>query len=148
MKAAVKELIVVGNLIYTKVTCRRNKGSKGKRKPKTNPTPEDVKKINQVNAEKDLSIKLHHNFNPGDIHAVLTYSGQEPSKEQALKELNKFKRKLPKLYKDKGINLKWIEVTEHKNKRIHHHQRLEFHNHHHLEYHCYYLHVLRIYLHP
>ena len=40
-------------------------------------------KINRRNAERELTLKLHHNFGEGDIHAVLTYSGEEPKKGTA-----------------------------------------------------------------
>ena len=121
-KTAMKVTIQVGKLIFTKVTTKRKeKGQQNKRGKKKNPTSEEVMAHNQRYAERDLSIKLHANFGPGDLHLVLTYSGEEPSKEQAKKNLEKFKRQLSKLYKENGLNLKWIEVTEYENKRIHHH---------------------------
>lgn len=121
-KAALKITLQAGKLIFTKVTTKkREKGQLNKRGKKKNPTSEEVMAHNQRYAERDLSIKLHANFGPGDLHLVLTYSGEEPSKEQAKKNLEKFKRQLAKLYKAQDIPLKWIEVTEYENKRIHHH---------------------------
>lgn len=93
---------------------------------KKNPTKENVEKINYKLALKDLNIKLHHNFKSGDLHVSLTYSGEEPSKEEVKKRLDNFKRKLRTLYKKEAVHLKWIEVTEYENKRIHHHFILSY----------------------
>lgn len=121
-KTALRVTLQVGKLMFTKVTTKRKeKGQQNKRGKKKNPTSEEVMAHNQRYAERDLSIKLHANFGPGDLHLVLTYSGEEPSKDQAKKNLEKFKRQLAKLYKDQDVPLKWIEVTEYENKRIHHH---------------------------
>lgn len=78
-------------------------------------------KINRKNAERELTMKLHHNFREGDIHAVLTYSGEEPTKEQAKKELQNFIRRLRREFRKNDQILKWIGVTEYENHRIHHH---------------------------
>lgn len=121
MKSAVREMIQVGNLILTKVSMKKNTKNKSKRRKKENLTSEEVMKNNEKNSLKDFTVKLHHNFKPGDIHAVFTYSGTEPSKEEANKKLDKLKRDLKKLYQKNNLELKWLEVTEYKNKRIHHH---------------------------
>ena len=121
MKTVARKVTVqAGIFLFSKITGRK-KDIQKERAPKSKPSSKDVIAINDKNAERDLSIKLHANFGSGDIHAVLTYSGDEPSMEQAKKNLDKFKRDLSKLYKKHCIDNKWIEVTEYKNKRIHHH---------------------------
>lgn len=118
---AIKETLQAGKLIFTKVTTNRKSREKRQRAKRKNPTSAEVAAINQKNAERDLSIKLHANFGPGDIHAVLTYSGEAPDKEEAKKKLNKFKRDLKKKYAKYDLVCKWIEVTEYERGRIHHH---------------------------
>ena len=92
-----------------------------KRSPNMNKTPEDVAKVNERNAEKELRRKVNHNFKPGDLHLVNTYSGKEPNLEEAKKDIEEFIRKIRNLFRSQGKVLKWISVTEYKNKRIHHH---------------------------
>ena len=52
------------------VTRTYEKGQK--RKPKSNPTPEAVAKLNFRNSVKALTAKLNHNFQPGDYLLTLT----------------------------------------------------------------------------
>lgn len=119
--AVIQETIQAGCLVFRRLIGRKPSGQKQKREAKQNITIEEVEKINEKYSERDLQIKLHHNFKYGDIHIVFTYSGEEPSKEQAKEDLKKLKRELRKLYRKHGILLKWIAVTEYENKRIHHH---------------------------
>lgn len=118
----IRETCVAGRTIETekKYSSRYNLGS-SKRAPNTKATPEDVMRVNERNAEKSLRRILNHNFMTGDLHLVLTYSGEEPSQEQAKQDLDVFKRKLAKLFRKQEKTLKWVAVTEYKHKRIHHH---------------------------
>lgn len=122
---AIRETVQAGKLLFTKITTRRKRDFQ-KRAERKNPTTDSVAKINYKMAVKDLNIKLHHNFKPGDLHVSLTYAGDEPSKEEARKNLDNFKRRLRTLYKKQGVYLKWIEVTEYENRRIHHHFILSY----------------------
>lgn len=118
----IKYITVAGSTIFVKVKQGRKKRTPGeKRQQREKATPEDIEKINQKNAERILAILINYNFKCGDLHIVLTYSGEEPSKEQAKKNLEKFKRDLAKLYREKELSLKWVTATEYENKRIHHH---------------------------
>jgi len=100
-------------------------GRYGKRIPhaeKKKPTPEDVKKVNERKAQAKLRRKLNYNFKFGDLHATLTYRKDErPTQQEAAGLLNKLLNKLRKEYKKAGAELKYIKVTEYKNKAIHHH---------------------------
>lgn len=116
-----RETIVAGNLISRRYYYPPVRTSGEKRAKKQNPTRDEVMRINRKNSERELMLKLHHNFSAGDIHAVLTYSGEEPKKELAKKELQNFLRRLRREFKKNGRILKWICVTEYENHRIHHH---------------------------
>lgn len=99
-------------------------GRYGKRTPpgeKRKPTPEEMAKINERNAEKKLRRKIARNFVAGDLHIVLTYKGEPPGKEEAASMQDKFLRTLRNWYRKQGQELKYIKVTEYKHKRIHHH---------------------------
>lgn len=116
-----RETIVAGNLISRRYYYPPIRMPGEKRTRKKNPTRDEVMKINRKNSERELTMKLHHNFGEGDIHAVLTYSGEEPTKEQAKKELQNFIRRLRRDFRKADRTLKWISVTEYQNHRIHHH---------------------------
>lgn len=118
--AVIQKTIKAGKIIYRIITGRKNIEKKDRAK-KHNPTVEQVEKNNQRYSERDMFLKLNHNFIENDIHAVLTYAGEEPTKEEAYENLKKFKRALLKEFRKRGLILKWIEVTEYENKRIHHH---------------------------
>ena len=98
-------------------------GKKGiRRSPNSNPTPEDVRVQNERNAEKKLRRLINSNFGFNDIHLVLTYRiSERPDPKTARSHLEKFLRSLRKLYGDSGEELKYICVTEYKNKAVHHH---------------------------
>ncbi len=86
------------------------------------PTPEKMAIINERNAEKTLRQLINTNFRPGDLHQTLTYKkDQRPDPEESKKELERYLRKVRTLYKRRGHDLKYITVTEYKNKAIHHH---------------------------
>ena len=104
-----------------KYTCTRMECGKRVRGPKRNPTPEDMKAVNERNAQRRLTWIINENFSPGDIHMILTYQDPAPEKEEAKTERSKFIRELRKIYKKAGTELKYITVTEYHGKRIHHH---------------------------
>lgn len=116
-----RETIVAGDIISRRYYSSSKRTPGEKRKKKSNPTPEKVAEVNRRNSERELTLKLHHNFKCGDIHTVLTYSGEAPTPEQAKKELSNFLKRLRRHFKKLGKVLKWIAVTEYKNKRPHHH---------------------------
>lgn len=119
-----KEVIVAGSLISCRIYDSRKRVPGEKRQKKSKPTKKAVMEINRRNAERELMLKLHHNFGPGDLHVVLTYAGEEPTMEQAKKEVENFLKRLRRYFRKKDMTLKWIMVTEYKNKRIHHHMIL------------------------
>lgn len=101
---------------FTKRVGVKNKRSKRK------PTPEEMKKINQTNAENKLRRKINANFGQGDFHLVLTYKKDErPTPEEAKENIRDFLIQMRKAYKGMNAELKYINVTEYKAKAIHHH---------------------------
>lgn len=102
-------------------TARYNK--KGvTRNQKQKPTSEEMLRINEANAEKKLRREINTNFGHGDLHITLTYQKDERlDPAEAKKELERYIRKIRKLYKKLGEELRYITVTEYKNKGIHHH---------------------------
>lgn len=86
------------------------------------PTPEEMEKINQMNAERTLRLKINANFGVDDPFITLTYRKDErPTPEQAKKNIKKVIDSLRKEFKKLGVDLKYINVTEYQNKAIHHH---------------------------
>lgn len=85
-------------------------------------TPEEVMKINERNAVKELARKIACNFQDGDIWLTLTYRKEKrPTPERAKKELSRCLRRVGYRFKKAGCELKWIAVTEYESKAIHHH---------------------------
>jgi len=111
---------VAGSTIFVKVKMIRDKNPETKRLKRNKPTTEKVAKINQKNAERELSMILNNNFKHGNLHLALTYK-EMPSFSSAQKALNKFIRVLRRELKKAGEELKAVYVTEYLHKRIHHH---------------------------
>lgn len=97
----------------------------GKRRRKCRPTSEVQKKLNQKNAAKKLTRLVRANFGAEDLALHLTYRpGQEPeTAEEAAADLKNYIRRLKRIYKKQGLELKYICTTERgeKNGRVHHH---------------------------
>ena len=116
-----REITIAGRTIYIQEKASsRIKGGMKKRKGKQNVTTEAQKKINDRNAERDLAIKLNHNFRNGDYHLVLTYR-EAPDQSKAKKNLTNFLQNVRRWSKKQGIEFKYIAVTEYEHTRIHHH---------------------------
>lgn len=121
--AYLKKTYRIGDKIETeKVHSGRYGKRGGKNAKKINPTKEEMQKVNERNTAKKLRRKIEANFGEGDIHSVLTYRKDErPDVKTAKKYLKDFFIHLRKEYKKQGQALKYIIVTEYKDKAIHHH---------------------------
>lgn len=84
-------------------------------------TPADVEIINENNARETLRLLIDHNFGAGDMHLTETYQGDQPTLEEAKKNLGGFIRRLRAYYRSIGEELKYIATTEYRGHRIHHH---------------------------
>lgn len=97
----------------------------GKRRRRCRPTSEVQAKLNQRNAAKKLTRLVRANFGEEDIALHLTYRpGQEPETEDdARRDLQNYLRRLKRVYRKEGVDLRYICTTERgrKNGRVHHH---------------------------
>lgn len=85
-------------------------------------TKEEMQQANMRQAARKLARKINANFRPGDWHITLTYRPKErPNEKEAQQNIKKFLDQMRKRYRQEGFNLKYIMVTEYKNKSIHHH---------------------------
>lgn len=94
------------------------------RSPNKNKTKEAQEKANMRKETKKLMLKMNANFGYGDYHLVLDYAPAErpPSTEEAKRDRELFLRRLRKLYKRSGEELKYIIATEFGKKgALHHH---------------------------
>lgn len=101
---------------YTKRIGVRIKGSREQ------PTLEEMEKVNELNAERILRLKINANFGVDDPFITLTYRKDErPTPAEAKKNIKKVINSLREEFKKLGAELKYINVTEYQNKAIHHH---------------------------
>lgn len=116
-----KTTIVAGKTIEVIKSYTKRVGAKvraGKKKP----TAEEIEKVNQANAERTLRLKINANFGEDDLYITLTYRRDErPTPKQAKENIKGLINTLKKEFKKLGAELKYIHVTEYKNKSIHHH---------------------------
>ena len=79
------------------------------RRGKEKPTAEEIEKINQMNAERTLRLKINNNFGVDDPFITLTYRKDErPEPEKAKKDMKKLIDGLRKEFKKAGADLKWV----------------------------------------
>ena len=116
----VRETTVAGRIIHRRVVVPSG-NHKQKRKMRTGITSEAVKKNNMRIAVWRLWMLLANNFDSTGSHVTLTYSGSEPTKEQAAEDRRKMIAHLRREFRRQGKELKYVVVTEYENKRIHHH---------------------------
>ena len=97
-----------------------DKEKRGKRKKAT---PEQVKKQNEYNRQKQLRRVIKENFTTNDYWITLTYQrGHVLELEEAVKHRQKFLRIVRQEYAIRGHTLKWIGRTERgKRGAVHHH---------------------------
>lgn len=97
----------------------------GKRKAKYKETNEYQKRLNDKNSANALSRLINLNFTENDYALHLTYAQENlpASPEEAQKNIQNFIRRLKRVYKKQGAELKYIHVTEkgEQSDRVHHH---------------------------
>ena len=85
-------------------------------------TPEEMREANLRQAARKLARKINANFRPGDWHITLTYKRENrPEPKEAQKVVAKLLDNLRREFKARGFTLKYVLVTEYKQKAIHHH---------------------------
>lgn len=91
-----------------------------------NVSPLEQRQINERQARKKLSRLINTNFKQGDLFITLTHKNRV-NYEDARKELSKYLRKVRAWrVKNNLSELKYIAVTESKQKREHHHLIMSF----------------------
>ena len=85
-----------------------------KREARRRPTPEEVRKINQLNKTKRCRRKMRTYFEPGDLYVTLTYRKEErpETMEEAKEDWRKLRRTLAKEFKKQGKTFCWIRNIE------------------------------------
>lgn len=97
-------------------------GKGGRREERKLPTPEEMEKINERNVIRKLRRLIHANFEPEDLWLTLTYRRENrPAPEAAARKIKNYIDRLRAAWRKQGAELKYIVVTEYKNKAIHHH---------------------------
>lgn len=82
-----------------------------------------VQEYNLKTATRKLTRILNANFVPNDVYLTLTYArDRRPTPEDAKKQIQAFLRKLRKLFRDEGRELKYVWTTAYGERgAIHHH---------------------------
>lgn len=97
----------------------------GERRKRSKPTSAIQARLNQKNAEKKLTRLVHANFTERDLALHLTLApGREPKDEKDAKRiLANYIRRLKRLYRKLGLELKYITRIEYGGRggRVHYH---------------------------
>lgn len=104
-------------------TLGRGEGQPPPRGPKEKPTPDEMFRTNERNAERKLRWILNGNFKGGDLHITLKFRrGQLPPPDAARRHIEKFLRALRLLFTGQGgPPLRYVLVAEHVRSNIHFH---------------------------
>ena len=124
--AKFKKIIVAGPLVVETVYPAPNpRDSDGVRAGKKALSSEAQKRMNLKYAYQKLELEIAANFGPGDLFLTLTYDDDHlpTSRQEALKRIKAFWRRLRAARRENGQELRYIYVTEHKHGdgRWHHH---------------------------
>lgn len=100
---------IAGKTIITRITDSSRIRTGKSRKPKTNPTPAAVKKINKLNQERELTAKLNASFAPGDWWITLSHEDMI-TPEGSMGLIEKLKRGLQRYCKRRELPFRLIEA--------------------------------------
>ena len=89
-------------------------GAKGeKRQKRDKATPDQIKKQNQLNKEKNMRRLIKANFVPGDLWSTLKYPrGMRKPIVEVKKDISKFLRRMRTAYRKRGQDFKFIYRLE------------------------------------
>ena len=122
----IKVTYVAGQTVEIEKHFSGRYGKRCKRGPRRSPTKAEQNEINRRRAEDSLRRLLNANFGQGDWHLVLGYRREyNPTPEESKKHREKFLRDYRAWCKKVGRKVRYIAVTEYKNRRIHHHTVIE-----------------------
>jgi hypothetical protein len=94
------------------------------REKKQNPTTEAQEQVNARQAETRIRRDMNHNFRAGDLYITLDYEKDKRPEdgEEMRSHGDKLKRDLRRIYRKKGIELKYMYVMERGSRgAMHHH---------------------------
>lgn len=120
----IQRMVISGKTIeFEKHHTFRYRSKRRTRQPNQKPTSEAMAKINAKRAQRKLTRLINNNFKAGDYSLSLTYTSDNRAltAEAAEDDLKKFLRNLRLRLKRLGIVLKYIAVTEHGKRSLHHH---------------------------
>ena len=122
----IKKTWIAGRTVEVEKHYSGRYGKKCKRGARRSPTTEEQMEINRRRAEDHLRRLLNANFRGGDWHLVIGYSREySPTPEEAKQHREKFLRGYREWCKKEGRPVRYVAVTEYKNRRIHHHVVIE-----------------------
>ncbi len=117
-----KTTITAGKTIEVHKSFTKNEGKKIKKGDKEKATPEEIEKVNQINAERNLRVTINNNFKEGDWFATLTHrKADRQTPAEAKKSIKALIDALRIEFNKFGEELKYIQVTEYEETAIHHH---------------------------
>lgn len=121
-----KRIIVAGPLVVEAVyPAPLPRDSRAVRQGKKALSSQAQQMMNLKYAYQKLELQIAANFGPGDLYATFTYDDEHlpKSRQEAIKCLKAFWKRLRKVRKTRGQELRYIYVTEHKHGegRWHHH---------------------------
>lgn len=118
-----KQIEYKAGAVIEVIKCIPKRGRKGQeRSPVKKKTKEEMQQANMRQAARKLARKINANFRPGDWHITLTYRPNgRPNEKEAQQCIKKFLKQMRKRYCQGSFAMKYILVTEYKNKSIHHH---------------------------
>lgn len=99
----------------------RHNSPKRPRAKNTNKTTDRQAKINENNSWQRLYHLICANFKEDDFYITPTYKDMVPGPQEAKQIIKKYTDDLRKFFKKIKVPFKYIVVTEHIGKRIHHH---------------------------
>lgn len=95
---------------------------KGARAQREKPTSETQARLNAENASKNFDRLVTKNFSENDYILTLTYSELPKDSGDATRHFRNFIKRLQRIYKNNGVPLKYVYVTEYGKKgRCHYH---------------------------
>lgn len=95
----------------------------GQRRAKCRPCSEVQARLNERNSIREAIRVAEANFRPGDYALHLTYAEEPGSLDDARRLLDNFLKRLRRLYRRAGLELRYMKRTERGKKagRVHHH---------------------------
>lgn len=121
-----RKTVFCGNVIRVAKYISGRIGTKEQRRGREKPTAEKVKRWQDKRAEQNCFDLLHCNFRPGDLWMTFTYPPKaRPTAETVREDIGHFRKRLRKLFRKAGKELKYIlSVGRGKRGAVHFHMVL------------------------